>query len=855
MTRILLCIALCCALRTAWASTRTIPIVPQPHSITDRGGSVRFDPSAAAMHLAVRDTQAIAPVIAEICSTSVALYGNAPSLGGKGRVVIWAGIPGMDAAFDRLCKSSNVVLNERLGDEGYVLLVESRNILIAGRGTRGVFYGLESFLQLLRGSSLVHGTLPQIHVVDWPDMAVRAVMDDISRGPVPSPEYLRRQIRRFAEMKINTVFYYTEHVVLTERHPEFAPPGGALSIAEWKQLSQYAARYHIDLVGNFQSFGHFEKILSTPRYAHLGDGKSLLSPAIEESYDFLKDVYTEMVPAFQSSFFNINCDETFELGHGRSKVLVDSLGIGRVYLNHILRLRSMLQQLGVRPMIWGDVLLQHPEIIPLVPRDVVIGTWTYDSLADFHKYISPFQSLGFSVLVTPGVLNSSNIIPNFRQSFLNIARFIRDGVRQNVTGGLITVWDDGGCALFSTDWYGVAFGADRMWNSDTLDRTFDQRFEAALYADPANALSRGIRTLMHVGDFIPTDGMSEKAMWSRMIPLKNRPLRLNVRDWDSVLATARMAGEVLDSGRPKVELGDYEAMRFVAELYQGVAHLCLGMRDGARLYRSALASEAIDSRKARSLIVSARALVANLRLEFSRLRNWYTNLWLTENRVYALDLIERRYTERIDDLSDIEISLRDAIERLDKGDRLPPPSAVRLDIVESMGWYFRDWLVTGPIQGNDLRTDYLASMGGESWKKPPQVTQEFEVGDMKARWSRLSAQSAAEVLFSEIHPDAGPSTMYAYATIESPSECQILGLLGIGGTGRILVNGHVVFERSVQDSLIVDRDTLRIPLFRGTNQILIKICKGTFSDWGLSFRLPECDVRNRKNRYKIVAGK
>ncbi|MBK5719841.1 hypothetical protein JGH11_03035 [Dysgonomonas sp. Marseille-P4677] len=57
-------------------------------------------------------------------------------------------------------------------------------------------------------------------------------MDDISRGPIPSLEYMKYQIRRIAELKINTLTYYTEYVVRSEKHPEFAPPTGALSIAE-----------------------------------------------------------------------------------------------------------------------------------------------------------------------------------------------------------------------------------------------------------------------------------------------------------------------------------------------------------------------------------------------------------------------------------------------------------------------------------------------------------------------------------------------------------------------------------------------------------------------------------------------
>jgi hypothetical protein len=499
------------------------------------------------------------------------------------------------------------------------------------------------------------------------------------------------------------------------------------------------------------------------------------------------------------------------------------------------------------------VLLQNPEVINEVPRDVVIGTWTYDTLADFHRHIAPFQSKGFSVLVTPGVLNSSNVLPNFRQSFLNIERFIRDGVAHNVMGGMLTVWDDGGSAFFSADWYGVALGADRMWNCDTLDRSFRERFDLALYGDPAHGLSRGIDSLMHVGDYAQTDGMSEKIIWSSMVPGANQELRLNAVDWDHVLEAARSADALLQSGKPVVASGDIETVRFDAALYQGVAHLCLGMRDAARLYRGAIKVQKTDPVTARRSIVEAWNIVADLKQEFANLKRWYGHLWLNENRLYSLDLVERNYDERIADLADVENRLRGAVGEMDKGQALPLPGDVRLDVVESTGRYFKDWLVTGPIAGNDVATDYLAPMGGEAAKAAPQVTQEFSYEGRKYRWSRLSARTASDVDFLSLHSDAGSATMYAFATVESPIAATVPALLGMGGAGRVILNGSIVFERSKGDGLVVDGDTVHLPLAKGTNQLMLKICRTPGSSWAFSLQLPQCDVRNRKNRYKIAA--
>ena len=129
----------------------------------------------------------------------------------------------------------------------------------------------------------------------------------ISAGaPYPPTIILKQQVRRYAEMKINNMSFYIEHVVQTEKYPDMAPSNGGISMEEFQELSEYAADYHMELVGNFQSLGHFEKILSLPQFRHLGATERMLDPLNPESIDFLGDIYGEMAPAFSSPYFTPN---------------------------------------------------------------------------------------------------------------------------------------------------------------------------------------------------------------------------------------------------------------------------------------------------------------------------------------------------------------------------------------------------------------------------------------------------------------------------------------------------------------------------------------------------------------------
>ncbi|MGH9875179.1 MAG: glycoside hydrolase family 20 zincin-like fold domain-containing protein, partial [Pyrinomonadaceae bacterium] len=160
-------------------------------------------------------------------------------------------LPGVQAALKRL----GISVPANLDVEGYVLVVNAKEVLVAGKSAAGTFYGLQTLKQLVRGEGS-DAFIPAVEIVDWPVMRWRGVSDDISRGPVPTVSYIKRQLRTFAAFKLNMHSFYMEHTFASSANPLIGPAGGALTPDEIRELVAYARRYHIELVPEQQTFGH-----------------------------------------------------------------------------------------------------------------------------------------------------------------------------------------------------------------------------------------------------------------------------------------------------------------------------------------------------------------------------------------------------------------------------------------------------------------------------------------------------------------------------------------------------------------------------------------------------------------------
>ncbi len=350
--------------------------------------------------------------------------------------------------------------------ESYKIEVKPNYIKAYALSDEGLFYAVQTLKQLIEANSK-DKSIPCLDIYDAPDFAVRAWQDDISRGPIPKLEYLKEEIRKMASFKLNYFTLYTEHVFKLSNHPGIAPNEG-ITKEETKELIAFASKYHVKVIGNYQSFGHMEKTLNLPSYKHLVENGHILSPVLKESYEFLFDVYAEIASSYTDKYFNVNCDETFGLGEEKSKALVDSIGLAMVYAGHIAKVDSLLKPYNKQILMWGDIATNHPDIIPKLPKDITVMAWAYHGADCFDHIIAPISNAGLNFWVAPGVNCWGNIYPNLAEAEVNIFNFIRDAYKYKASGVLNTSWDDDGLNFFENNYHAFAWGAALSWNAPKI---------------------------------------------------------------------------------------------------------------------------------------------------------------------------------------------------------------------------------------------------------------------------------------------------------------------------------------------------------------------------------------------------
>ena len=836
----------------AFGQSTTICVVPEPQQYDFSNESFSLDDADVTIKLYSKNNEPVNIAIRELEEVLSQNHKDISKKYSSSEILI--GLPGEDNQFDNILENEKLFPEDKLGDEGYNLLITSDRIIIAGKASKGLFYGIQTLKQIVRSSK--KGYLEGVKIIDWPDYKYRAVSDDISRGPIPTLDFMKYQIRRFAEMKINSVVPYIEHVVKTKSHPEFAPDDGSLTIEEWKEISDYARKYNITVIGGFQSFGHFTKILESPEYAHLGESGTLISPTLDESYKFLEEIYSEMIPAFDSPFFNINCDETFDLGKEQSKELVDSIGYDGVYYQHIMKLYNIVKKFNKRVIMWGDILLEYPALLKKHPKDILIGTWNYDDKDDFSDLILPIKNAGFEFWVVPGVLNSYRLFPNYQTALTNISNFSADGFKYGASGILNCVWDDGGSTLFTNSWYGVSYGADQSWNTKSSNaEKYDFRFNSGLYGSETNFLTETIHKLTELAYLEPTDGFTDKVLFARLLPDEDKEQRISLEDWDKVLMIVDEAETILNKAHLNNYPGDTEYLYYVIDLYRTLANARIDLLKVAKCYNEAENVLENNSSQARKLILNALEIINNIVKREKHLKDTFSMLWLKENHTYALDWTTDKYDQKISEFEDVQKRLMKSLKKLDSSEQMFSKEKVRLAITKLPGKYFREWMMINPVarKGKVSFTgvDYLADMGGEK-NANPKVTQEFYYDGVKYRWRRIVSEYPDIVNMSEVFPDNNKNVVtYAFANISIEKDTTVKAFVGSDEGIEVFINGISVLQISGDNKLKPDAFSFSLPLKKGKNNLLLKMTQ-TEGDWGFTFRLPDCEVRNSKNRYRIV---
>lgn len=566
-----------------------------------------------------------------------------------------------------------------LDAEGYVLVVNVNEILVAGKTDAGTFYGLQTLKQLVRGDGPA-ALVPAVEIVDWPALRWRGVSDDISRGPVPTVAYIKRQLRTFASFKLNLHSFYMEQTFASAAHPLIAPAGGSLTPDEIRELVAYARRYHIELVPEQQTFGHLHKALKLEKYNELAETPygDVLSPQQEGSYRLIADWYRTLNELFPGKFFHIGADETFELGEGQSREAARTRGVGAVYFEHLNRVREVLKPYDRRLMFWGDIALNHPDLIGSIPRDMIAMNWDYAPKDDYLPRIKPFKDAGLEQFVCPGVHNWNQIFPNLDAASKNISNFVRDGQTSSVLGMMNTSWDDDGESLFEMTWYGIVLGAAASWQNKPLERdAFDDDFDWAFFRNEGHEFTDALDALGSANAVLGVNA-NDELFWrepfnssfqkqARTLNKQTRELRLAVENADESL--------LRNEAHARRNRSMIPVMRFAAQRLDHLGRRLQVVEKFSQDYWDAYLNLS-DRRKVgrlRNYWGNVYNSLREMAEELTVLRERYRQQWLAENRPYWLDSVLARYDQAIATWLNKSKTLAEAVRQYNENSILPDP--------------------------------------------------------------------------------------------------------------------------------------------------------------------------------------
>ncbi|MGQ9856076.1 MAG: beta-N-acetylhexosaminidase [Fervidobacterium sp.] len=375
----------------------------------------------------------------------------------------------------------NLSINPDLvvNQQGYKIFVDEE-ISIYAHDELGLFYGLQTFLQLLRNATKIR-QLQKMYIHDYPDILNRGVMLDISRDKVPKMETLKALIDKLAYLKINQLQLYTEHTFAYKNHRVVWEGYSPLTAEEVRELDEYCKERFIELVPNQNTFGHMAKWLIHDEYKHLAEAPDgfetpwgtkflqpfSLSPAVPESIKLVDEILQELLPNFTSNKVNIGCDETFDLCQGKSKELCEKIGKGRVYLDFLLKVYNIAKRHKQTVMFWGDIIENHPELIGELPKDMIAMVWGYEANHPFDEKCKLYEQSNISFYVCPGTSTWNSFIGRSKNCIENIKNAISAAKKYHANGVLVTDWGDHGHSQhLPFSWIGFAYTSALSWNYD-----------------------------------------------------------------------------------------------------------------------------------------------------------------------------------------------------------------------------------------------------------------------------------------------------------------------------------------------------------------------------------------------------
>ncbi len=386
--------ALALAMTAGWcvrvgAQDVKLPLWPYPHEVELRDGLCDLSGKEVVIPSAAGEK---ARVIAEALAARLAADLSLPAPPKVRREGTFAVLPyvlsvgrGPDDWAKAIPSSLFDKVHPTLRDQAYCLDITPQGAVIVAPGSRGLWYGAVTLMQLVRNAA--EGTKVRCAVIrDWPDLEVRAA--HVTRLPIAHRELagvyaLETKVNMFVWENFMVGFAGDTHPELgVARGPSVAAPAPpyAAAIRRVRSLGIEVVPLRNMAVGHVKQSGLYP-------YAFLGEG--------ETYYRAMKDVIDSELEAYTPRYFHLGLDEE----QGSMQAYLFPVRTLKTWRDVAVELASHLRRRGVMPMMWSELLFPqwggrsryynwkgefggafphgYDEFLATFPRDMILVAWYY----------------------------------------------------------------------------------------------------------------------------------------------------------------------------------------------------------------------------------------------------------------------------------------------------------------------------------------------------------------------------------------------------------------------------------------------------------------------------------------------
>ena len=399
--------------------------------------------------------------------------------------------------------------------EGYEIKIEVNKIKIDAKDKAGLFYAFVTLNQLLEDAQEQALPLPLVRITDYPKIAFRPIQWDIKHHREKESYYFDL-IDELAQQKVNGIIVEFEDKLKYERRPEVGA-ADAFSIAQWKNISNYAEERHINVNPLVQGLGHASFILKHEKNIPLRDDPKsdwAFNPLDPETYALQFDLYLDAIKATpHGKYLHVGGDEVQTTGRNSGK---SALELNLIWLNKVCAFAAQYNRI---PIFWDDMPLKQAglmepiydptmsektvdsiwaknepilgKFIEQFPKNCVYMRWNYSQAESYGngKAMDWFSTHGFAVMGATAGQTRWTLMPQRESNIDQIRVFAESSIDRNYEGLLLTLWDDDS-PHFELYKRGIAAFAEYTWAGLQRDipefkKTFRHRFYGAAFESEA----------------------------------------------------------------------------------------------------------------------------------------------------------------------------------------------------------------------------------------------------------------------------------------------------------------------------------------------------------------------------------